>query len=75
MSDPERSASSTPPDPFADIDDSPDDVPDPPTAPGQSGPTPSLAWDMARMWVREHQKAAMIGAFAVGVLTGAWLRD
>lgn len=35
----------------------------------------SMVGDMARMWVREHQKASMLGAFAIGVFAGAWLRD
>lgn len=30
---------------------------------------------MARVWVREHQKASMLGAFALGVFTGAWFRS
>jgi len=35
----------------------------------------SVAWDMARLWVQRHQKASMLGAFAVGVFVGAMLRD
>lgn len=35
----------------------------------------SFAVDVARLWVREHQKPAMLGAFAVGVFVGALLRD
>ena len=35
----------------------------------------SVALDMARLWVQRHQKASMLGAFAVGVFVGAMLRD
>lgn len=35
----------------------------------------SFALDMARMWVQEHQKSAMLGAFAVGVVAGALIRE
>lgn len=31
--------------------------------------------DLARMWVQEHQKTAMLGAFAAGVFIGALVRD
>lgn len=34
----------------------------------------SLALEMAQVWVEEHQKASMLGAFAVGVFVGALLR-
>lgn len=34
-----------------------------------------MAWDMARMWVKEHQTATMLGAFAAGVFVGAYVRD
>lgn len=37
--------------------------------------SPSFAGDVARIWVQEHQKATMLGAFAVGVFVGALLRD
>lgn len=36
---------------------------------------PSFALDMARLWVQQHQKATMLGAFGVGVFIGALLRD
>ena len=39
------------------------------------GVSPSLAIDAARIWVQRHQKASMLGAFAVGVFVGAILRD
>lgn len=39
------------------------------------GLSPSLAVDVARIWVQRHQKASMLGAFAVGVFVGAMLRD
>jgi hypothetical protein len=35
----------------------------------------SVATDMARLWVKRHQKAVMLGAFGVGVFVGALLRD
>jgi hypothetical protein len=31
--------------------------------------------EMARMWVKEHQTATMLGAFAAGVFVGALSRD
>jgi len=31
--------------------------------------------DLSQVWIREHQKTAMLGAFALGVFTGAWLRE
>jgi hypothetical protein len=37
--------------------------------------SPSFALDMARLWVQKHQKASMLGAFAVGVFIGAMLPD
>lgn len=39
------------------------------------GLSSSLAKDMARSWVQRHQKATMLGAFAVGVFVGAMFRD
>jgi len=36
---------------------------------------PSLALELARSWVREHQNATMLGAFAVGVFVGSLFRD
>ena len=44
-------------------------------APLSMGDRSSFALDMARMWVEEHQTSVMLGAFAVGVFTGALLRD
>lgn len=44
-------------------------------APGGDDLSPSFAVDVARLWVRRHQKASMLGAFAVGVFVGALLRD
>jgi hypothetical protein len=35
----------------------------------------SFALDMARAWVKDHQKATMLGAFASGVVLGALFRD
>ncbi|NBB74728.1 MAG: hypothetical protein GVY35_13745 [Bacteroidetes bacterium] len=34
-----------------------------------------LAMEMAKTWVRQHQTAAMVGAFAVGAFVGALMRD
>lgn len=34
-----------------------------------------LAVEMAKEWVRQHQTAAMLGAFAVGAFVGALMRD
>lgn len=44
---------------------------------GPSGPMASMTFaaDVAKIWVQEHQKASMLGAFAVGVFVGALLRD
>jgi hypothetical protein len=42
---------------------------------GQEAPDESFAVDMARLWVKQHQKATMLGAFGVGVFVGALLRD
>ncbi len=39
------------------------------------GVSSSFAKDMARSWVQQHQKATMLGAFAVGVFVGVMLRD
>ena len=39
------------------------------------GLSASLAKDMARSWVRQHQKATMVGAFGLGVFAGVMLRD
>lgn len=35
----------------------------------------SFAWEMAKMWIKEHQTTAMLGAFAVGVFAGALFRE
>ena len=42
---------------------------------GDDGMSPSFALKMARLWVQRHQKASMLGAFAVGVFIGAMVRD
>jgi len=34
-----------------------------------------FAYEMAKMWIRDHQKAVMVGAFATGVFLGALMRD
>lgn len=36
---------------------------------------PSIAVDVARYWVKDHQKASMLGAFGVGVFVGVLLRE
>ncbi|MCS3651607.1 hypothetical protein GGQ08_002541 [Salinibacter ruber] len=59
--------------PFEDPDPSSWDQADEMEMPG--GLSSSLATDMARSWVRQHQKATMIGAFGVGVFVGVMLRD
>ena len=43
--------------------------------PMTEGMSASFALDMARVWVQQHQKATMLGAFAVGAFVGALLRD
>lgn len=75
MSD-EASESSTA-DEFTSSFESPEDPDwDVPGEEGSSGgASASFALDMARLWVQEHQKASMLGAFAVGVFVGAMLRD
>jgi len=74
MTESRESASSASSDPFTDsgASDESDSLND---LTSTIGPQVSLTVDMARMWVREHQKASMLGAFAMGVFTGAWLRD
>jgi hypothetical protein len=59
-----------------------DDADDPfgTDAPGASGDMGArgqvgMALSMARVWVKEHQEAVMLGAFAAGVAVGALLRD
>jgi len=37
--------------------------------------TSRFAMEMAKGWVRQHQTAAMVGAFAVGAFVGALMRD
>ena len=37
--------------------------------------TSRFAVEMAKGWVRQHQTAAMVGAFAVGAFIGALMRD
>lgn len=74
MTESRESASSAPADPFSDVE-GPDESNPLSDLRSAMGPQVSLSVDMARMWVREHQKASMLGAFAVGVFAGAWLRD
>lgn len=40
-----------------------------------SGGQLSMAWDVARLWIKDNQRPAMLGAFAAGVFVGAYLRD
>lgn len=49
-----------------------EDAEDDPLADSSS---PSFALNMARLWVQEHQKASMLGAFGIGVFVGAMLRE
>jgi hypothetical protein len=42
---------------------------------GQEAPDESFAVDMARLWVKQYQKATMLGAFGIGVFVGALLRE
>jgi hypothetical protein len=42
---------------------------------GQEDPDESFAVDMARLWVKQYQKATMLGAFGIGVFVGALLRE
>ena len=37
--------------------------------------SPSFALSAARLWVQRHQKASMLGAFAVGVFVGSMLQE
>lgn len=39
------------------------------------GDRSAFALEMTQMWIREHQTTSMLGAFAVGVFIGAYLRD
>ncbi len=34
----------------------------------------NLPQDAAKTWIRDHQDAAMLAAFAIGVFMGAWMR-
>lgn len=47
---------------------------------GGPGPLPggldaSLALHVARSWIKQHQKATMLGALAAGVVIGSLFRD
>lgn len=35
----------------------------------------TVAFEVGKVWVKEHQKATMLGAFATGVVLGALIRD
>ncbi len=50
-------------------------APEFPSSPPSKGGQLSMAWNVARMWIKEHQREAMLGAFATGVFLGACLRD
>lgn len=71
-------------DPFQQMGDSDPDAPpsfDPPGSAGMDDPLSSakvqasFALDVARAWIKDHQKATMLGAFASGVVLGALFRD
>jgi hypothetical protein len=72
------------PDPFQQMGDSdPDAQPsfDPPGSPGTDDPLStaklqaSFAIDVTRAWIKDHQKATMLGAFATGIVLGSLFRD
>jgi hypothetical protein len=72
-------AGSSPEDPFGDFREAfeeggPDPAGSSPDVPGAADLDPSLVLELARSWVREHQNATMLGAFAVGVFVGSLLR-
>lgn len=71
MAESQGSASPSSPDPFEEQTRQPEEGP----PLGGSNEELSLVLDVARMWLREHQKTAMLTAFAVGVFTGSWLRE
>jgi hypothetical protein len=48
---------------------------DPSFSAGEDAMGTSMMAEMASLWVREHQTASMLGAFATGVFLGALLRD
>lgn len=31
--------------------------------------------EAAKQWIRDHQEAAMLAAFAIGVFIGTWMRS
>lgn len=79
--DPFSAASSEQHSPFEGLGD-PADGPEPPGAEafeagtaGSLGASASLALQMARSWVKQHQKATMLSAFATGVFLGRCFRD
>jgi hypothetical protein len=48
----------------------------PPQSPASFGTGQlQMGWQMARTWIKQHQEASMLGAFAVGVFVGAYVRD
>jgi hypothetical protein len=57
-----------PPDPLS------DGAPDTVNGASLSGQA-AFATEVARQWVKGHQKEAMVGAFAVGVFFGSWFRS
>lgn len=73
-SDPDSSDPVSPPSPSVEGPDAPPFGAES-DAPRGDDTSPSFALDMARLWVQRHQKASMLGAFAVGVFAGALLRD
>lgn len=65
-------------------DDAPSSAPEEPDPPeweagiddpSGEGSSATFALDVTRLWIEQHQKASMLGAFAVGVFIGAMLRD
>ena len=45
------------------------------SSPSSKGGQSKFILNMAEMWVKEHQEAAMLGAFAFGVFVGSLFRD
>lgn len=68
-------------DPFAEFE-APTDAPKgpgggdfSPSGASSMGLDASLALELARSWVKQHQTATMLGAFATGVVLGSLMRE
>lgn len=62
-------------DPFSGPKGPPDPSPSGSGAGFASSGEVAFALDVAKMWLRDYQKEAMVGAFATGVFLGSLLRD